>query len=62
MRELLTREPVAVAALVRIAGLLGARYGLDLSPEELLGVAVLAETLISAATRQRVSPVQPPTP
>ena len=54
------REPAVVAALARVAVLLGARFGLDLDVDDLVMVMVAAEPVITGLLRSFVSPTAAP--
>lgn len=55
---MLKREPVALGVLARVLVMLAARYGFELSADEMLAVLVALEGVIGIVTRQRVSPVK----
>lgn len=59
MVDRLKNEPVALGVLARVVAVIGAKYGLELSVDELLLMLLALETLIGIVTRARVSPVKP---
>lgn len=54
-----TREPVLTGMLVRVVMAAAARYGFDLSADDVLQLWGAAEVILAIWTRTRVSPVQP---
>ena len=51
------REPVAIAALVRILTFVAMAFGVQLTPEQIAAVIVVVELVLALITRARVSPV-----
>ena len=54
---MLGREPVAIAAVVRAAILLGTAFGLGWSAEQIAAVMVFVEAVLALLTRQSVTPM-----
>lgn len=55
-------EPVAVYAIARALVTLLAGYGLELDPEWIVGVYLVAEAVFTYFQRRNVSPVNPTDP
>ncbi len=51
------KEPVAIAGIARIIALLLARFGLDLTVDQIVVVMGVLEAIISAITRAKVTPM-----
>ena len=54
---MISKEPVLLAAILRLAGYAVAKFGLDLSLDDLMAIIVVVEALSAYWTRARVSPV-----
>lgn len=52
------REPVAIAAVVRLGLLMLVAFGLKLSVDQIAAVMVFIEALLALLTRQSVTPNQ----
>lgn len=57
MLNRLKREPVLVTGLVRAVIVCGTAFGLHLSAEQVAGVMLLTEAVLSLVTRSQVTPV-----
>lgn len=55
---MISREPVLLAAVLRIAAYAAAKFGLDLHVDDLMALIVVGEALSALWTRSRVSPVK----
>jgi hypothetical protein len=53
------REPTLILGLVRAIIVLVTVFGLDLSPEQIAAVYLVAEAFLSLLNRQKVTPVDP---
>lgn len=53
-----SREPVAIAALVRAVVLCATAFGLKLSAEQIAGIMLVVEAILGIITRQSVTPNQ----
>lgn len=53
---MLSREPVAIAALVRAIILCAVTFGLGWTPEQIASVMVVVELVAGIITRQSVTP------
>ncbi len=61
MMQKLLKEPVIAGVVTRLLAMLGARYGVEISIDELLVVMTALEVAIGVATRSKVTPVKKPT-
>lgn len=61
MVQKLMKEPVMAGVATRLLAMLGARYGVQLSMDELLIMMTSIEVVIGLATRGKVTPVKRPT-
>lgn len=52
-----TKEPVAIAGVIRAALYLGGLFGLKLSAEQMAAVVVVGELIIGTIVRTKVTPV-----
>jgi hypothetical protein len=57
---LFNREPVLILGVVRAAVVLVTAFGLDLNAEQVAGIYLGAEAVLSLLTRQKVTPVDRP--
>lgn len=58
IKNLIQREPVAVAAALRVALLAGVSFGLNVSAEQVASLVIAVETILALLTRGAVSPVE----
>ena len=60
MVQKLLKEPVIAGVVTRLLAMVGARYGIALSMDELLAVMVALEVVLGVVTRGKVTPVAKP--
>ena len=53
-----TKEPVAIAGVVRAVLYLGTLFGLDLTPEQMGAIIVVGELILTPLIRSKVTPVE----
>ncbi len=51
------REPVLILGLVRAVVVFVSAFGLDLTAEQVAGIYLVAESVLSVLARQKVTPV-----